>query len=79
MRVQISFDSANTVQVRQLAVALHKAGLTGQLQVGVNGPEAWSGCTPHLTPNQFAVVVANTVKVRDLTVAEGFAKRGYAE
>lgn len=62
MRVRICFDSASTEQVRALAVALHKVGHTAELQVGVNGPEAWSGSTPHLTPNEYASVVAHTVK-----------------
>ena len=62
MRVTIKFDSADTVQVRQMAVALHRAGLTGELKVGVEGPECWGGETPPLRPDQFATVVANLVK-----------------
>jgi hypothetical protein len=69
MRVSIQFDSASTEQVRQLAVALHKVGLTETLNVGVNGPEKWSGHTGKLTPNQFASVVASIVKVDGETIA----------
>jgi len=58
MRAQIVVDSATTSQVRRLAVALHKVGLTGQLSVGVNGPDLWQASTPKLTELQFDQVRA---------------------
>ncbi len=70
MRIQVKFDSATTEQTRSMAVALHKANHPGELQVGVNGPECWTGETPMLTPNEFATVVANLVKYHGATVAE---------
>ena len=61
MRVTISFDSANTDQVRDLSVALNRATGNNRLTLGVEGPECWHGETPKLTPNQFADVVGNLV------------------
>jgi hypothetical protein len=70
MRVTIKFDSATTEQVRLLAVALHKVGKTGQLQVGVNGPEHWCGETPPLRPNEFADVVGNLITYKGEIVGD---------
>lgn len=70
MRITISFDSAETPDVRQLAVALHRVGLTGELQVGVNGPERWSGRTPPLRPNEFATVACHLIKFHGEPVAD---------
>ena len=69
-RIAITFDSATTDMVRDLAVALHNVGLTGKLMVGVNGPECWSGSTPMLTPAQFASVVCRIVKFEDTPIAD---------
>lgn len=63
MRIAIHFDSASTEAVREIAAALNAVGLTAQLSVGLNGPEAWCGQTPNLTPNQFAMVTARLVKL----------------
>jgi hypothetical protein len=70
MRIRIEFDSATTETVREMAVALHGVGLTRTLQVGVNGPERWSGITPSLTPDQFAMVVARLVKFDKHPIAD---------
>lgn len=75
MRIRISFDSADTERVREMCVALHRVGLTGELRVGLNGPECWEGETPHLQPWQFASIVANLVKWQgDETIADHFTK-----
>lgn len=58
-RFSIHFDSASTAEVRKLCVALHRAGHTAELQVGVNGPEAWAGRTPMLNRAAFQVVLDN--------------------
>lgn len=70
MRITIRFDSADTEQVRQLAVALHQIGKTGQLKVGVNGPEHWCGETPPLYPGQFASVVGALVTYNGKPIAD---------
>lgn len=70
MRITIAFDSADTASVRKLAVALHHVGLTETLQVGVNGPEHWSGSTPPLRPNEFARVAAELIKFHGEPVAD---------
>lgn len=57
MRIRIKFDSATTTQVRDLCVALHRIGKTGELQVGVEGPNHWGGVTPPLTEREFMSVV----------------------
>lgn len=69
MRVRIEFDSATTEQVRKLSVALNHAIGNNRLTVGVEGPEHWGGITPSLTPNQFAVLVAELCKVDGVTYA----------
>jgi hypothetical protein len=69
MRITIKFDSADTDAVRALCVALHRVGLTATLKVGVNGPSAWCGETPPLTPNQYASVFAHLVKFHGSTIA----------
>lgn len=56
MRVKITGDSATTEQIRSLSVALHRVNMTGQLQVGVNGPDHWGFSTPNLTPSEFCKV-----------------------
>lgn len=79
MRIKISFDSASTEAVREMAVALHHVGLTGKLEVGVNGPERWSGNTPSLTPQQWASVAAHLVKWQGAPIADALdALRGVA-
>ena len=70
MRVSIHFDSASTEQVRQLSVALHRATGDNTLNLGVNGPEAWHGSTPLLTPDQFTAVAAHVCKADGRTFAE---------
>ena len=70
MRIQIKFDSASTEAVREIAVALHNVGLTGKLEVGVNGPERWSGNTPMLTSQQFASVAARLIKWEGQPIAD---------
>lgn len=50
---------ANTLtleEMKKLAVALHHIGLTGQLQVGVEGPDHFKATTPKLTAEQFIFV-----------------------
>ena len=74
-RFQIEADSLSTKEVRELAVALHHVGLTAQLQVGVEGPEAWHAKTPMLTAQQFASVAADLARANvilwpHLTVGE---------
>jgi len=61
-RFQITVDSADTKTIRKLAVALHHEGMTGQLQVGVEGPECWGAKTPMLQQDQFARVVATLAR-----------------
>lgn len=68
MRVTIKFDSATTSQVRALSAALSKVLGDNHLTLGVEGPERWHGETPHLTPNQFADVFGELVKVDGLTI-----------
>ncbi len=75
MRIKISFDSATTEETRQMALALNKANLTGELKVGLNGPECWTGSTPDLNPNQFATVIAHLVKFHGITLAEHLLSR----
>jgi len=58
MRIALHIDSATTRQVRRLAVLLHNVGLTGQLEVGVDGPECWNARTPKLTTEQYTTIVA---------------------
>lgn len=70
MRTTIKFDSANTQQVRQLSVALHKATGNNRLMLGVEGPEGWHGETPPLAPNEFAAVVAQLCTVGERTYAD---------
>ena len=70
MRVQLVGDSASTEQVRKLCVALHRIGKTGELQVGVNGPEAWAFTSPHLTERQFALVVGQLVTFDGKPIAD---------
>lgn len=48
MRMQIAFDGASTDEVRALARALSRAGYTGTLQLGLDGPDCWTGHTPKL-------------------------------
>ena len=59
MRIAIHFDSATTRQVRDLCVGLHHAGHTGELQVGVEGPECWGGRTPKLTIDEYRTVISH--------------------
>lgn len=59
--ITVKHTSANTEAVRKMAAALHQVGLTGQLKVGVEGPEKWSAETPSLTPIQFTQVFADIV------------------
>lgn len=61
MRVTIQIDSASTERVRELAKALNAVGLTGQLMVGLDGPECWKATTPVLTFDQYAEVSARLV------------------
>ena len=70
MRIRIVADSATTPQVRQIAVALHRIGKTGELKVGLNGPEMWSLETPHLTERQFALVVGQVVTFDGKKIAD---------
>ena len=70
MRITIKFDSADTTSVRKLAVALHHVGLTAQLQVGVNGPDAWCGETPALKPWQWAQVACRLINFEDKSVSD---------
>ena len=61
-RFQIKVDSADTQPIRKLAVALHHAGHTGELQVGVEGPECWGAKTPMLRQDEFATVIATLAR-----------------
>lgn len=70
MRVTIKFDSADTELVRELAVALHRVGLTAQLKVGLNGPEKWCGETPPMRPSQWAQVACSLIKVSGRPVSD---------
>lgn len=70
MRVQLVGDSADTPQVRKLAVALHRIGLTGSMKVGLNGPEKWSFESPLLTERQFALVVGQLVTFEGKPIAD---------
>lgn len=70
MRVQLVSDSASTEQVRKLGVALHRIGMTGELKVGLNGPEKWTFTSPHLTERQFALVVGNLVTFEGKPIAD---------
>lgn len=57
MRVSLHIDGATTAEVRTLIVALNRAGRTGELQVGADGPNLWSATTPKLSDGQYATVV----------------------
>lgn len=70
MRVRLVGDSANTDQVRKLAAALHRIGKTGELKVGLNGPECWSFESPHLYPVQFGLIVGQLVTFDGVPVAD---------
>lgn len=63
MAVTVRHTGLPTDKVRETAVALHQVGHTGELRVGVDGPEKWTVETPNLTPNQFAKFVAKIVKI----------------
>lgn len=62
MRVKITVDSATTEEIRALCVSLHRAGLTGELSVGVEGPDCWGGSTPKMSADQARVVVADLAR-----------------
>lgn len=72
MRVRLVGDSASTEQVRKLAAALHRLGesTSGQLKVGLNGPECWSFESPPLYPRQFALVVGQLVTFDGTPIAD---------
>jgi hypothetical protein len=70
MRIQISADSATTAQVRAIARGLAHIGKSGELKVGLNGPEAWSLESPHLTERQFALVVGQLVTFEGKPVSD---------
>lgn len=70
MHTQLKGHGASLDAIRELMVALHGVGLTGQLQVGCDGPEKFTYETPHLTPNQFASVVSHLVKFEGGTIAD---------
>jgi len=70
MRVTVSFDSASTEEVRAMAVALHRAGLTATLRVGVNGPEAWTGETVPVAPNVAVAVMWGAIYAAEVSRVE---------
>lgn len=76
MRIRIEADGATTEQVREMAVALHRIGFTGELQVGCEGPEHWKLQTPNLSPAQFAQVVGHIVRVQGQSVVEYIGEEG---
>ena len=57
MRIALHIDGATTDEIRNLARLLNGAGLTGQLEVGVDGPNFWNARTPKMTPDQQAWVL----------------------
>lgn len=63
MRMSLHIDGATTEQVRALTVALHRAGRTGELQVGCNGPDLWSATTPRLSDADWRFVVGYMAEV----------------
>jgi hypothetical protein len=70
MRVAIHFDGASTDAVREMAAALNAVGLRGQLRVGCDGPDHWSGETPRMTSTQWASVAARLVKFHGQPIAD---------
>lgn len=63
MRIAIHFDGATTDAVRELAVALHRVGLTEELAIGCDGPELWSGRTPKMHSSNWARVATELIKL----------------
>lgn len=70
MRISIHADGVPTEQVREIAVALHRVGLTGELKVGCDGPHHWKVETPKLTPGQHAQVACHLIKFQGEPVAD---------
>jgi hypothetical protein len=70
MRIRITFDGASEQQVRALSVAMHHVLGSGDLTLKVEGPECWTGSTPHLTPNQFADLFGGLVKYRGRPIGD---------
>lgn len=70
MRISIHFDGASTEAVRELAAALANVGLTGELRVGCDGPDHWSGHTPKMTSGQWARVACRVIKDDGQSVAD---------
>lgn len=70
MRIAIQFDGASTEAVRDMAAALSAVGLRGELQVGCDGPEKWSGQTPKMTSAQWARVAARLIKFQGAPIAD---------
>ena len=57
MRISLRGDSATTREVRDMAIDLHRAGRTGELRVGAEGPELWSFTTPPLDPTELGFIL----------------------
>ena len=57
MRVSIHVDGATTPEIRSLIVALHRAGHTGALEVGCDGPTLWNARTPKMMDGSWQKVL----------------------
>jgi hypothetical protein len=70
VRISIHADSATTKQTRMMLAALAKLGKHESATVGLNGPDCWTLTTPMLSPNEFAQVTGQLVKIGETPIAE---------